>query len=157
MVRGMIKAVEEEDGEGMIPPKDSHINHVTILRVYHGRHPQGSRPHQHIEHLTIAQLHRRICHVQLDAGNPFALHHERQLVLQDRFRWPRQDQMESVVDVALTGGSSVVLFHDGQQRDIIALLRRKCQDRRIAPGESRSRATEPFVPCRRIILMQVYM
>lgn len=128
---------QDTDSQAIRGEANSHIDHIAILGMDHGRHAQLPRAHEDVEHLAVPQLHRRIRHVQLDARDPLVVDHPRQLVLQNRRARPRQDQVEPVVDVALPRRPSVVLRHHGRQRRVVALLRRERQDRRVAARQRR--------------------
>lgn len=87
-----------------------HINHIRVLGMYHRGHAQRPCTHHDIQDLHINQLHRRIRHVKLYTRNPLPLHHDGQFLLQDLLRRVRQDEMKSVVDVALSHTPSLIVL-----------------------------------------------
>ena len=68
-----------------------------------------------------------------------------------------QNEMKTIVNIALAPAAAVILLQYREQRLVIPLLGGKGKNCRIPAGESGARAREPAIASGRIILSQVYV
>ena len=127
------------------------LDHFRVLGVDHGGHAQAASGLHDFEDLAVAQAQRLIGHVYLDGGDTVT-DDNREFVGQNVRGGVGQDEVEAVVTVRDVVRAAVVLFDDGEDALIGAVLACKCQDGGRPPCNGRSSSCFPVVARNEIIL-----
>ena len=90
--------------------------------MYHSRDPQTASLHHDIEQVCITELHRLVCHVELDAGDALLLDQLWQFLLQNLLSRVCEDNVEAIVAVGVARRSLMVSIEDRPDALLMSLL-----------------------------------
>ena len=132
-------------------------NHIMILCMDHCRHTQLPCCYHYIQYCTIAELHWIISHVEFDAGDALFSGENRKLLFYDLLGGIGEDKMERVVAESAPFCESAVVFDEGQDSVVFAVLRGKSYDRRRSSADGTTSASFPGISGWSIPLLEMYV